>query len=435
MGLNIVMLTSGTRGDVQPLVALGTGLERAGHAVRIVTHEPFRALVAERGLRFTPLDGNPNELFRRPELRAALTYDGRPLRSAARALRFLRAARPVFERMLQSAWQGCQGADALIVSLPTTWGDQIAEALQIPCTWALTQPAGRTGAFPSPLQPFDLSLGPTYNRATHRAIEQLVWLPWRPILSRWRKATLRLPPLPSIGWAERTAARGDLFLYGVSPRVVPRPADWPARFHVTGYWFLDPPHGWQPPDDLCAFLDSGPPPLSVGFGGSGADADAALGELVLRAIAIAGRRAVVATAERAEPPASLPASIYPAGPVPHAWLFPRMAATVHHAGAGTVAEALRAGVPSVCMPFGADQFFWARHVAELRCGPPPVSRRGLTAERLAAAIDASLNDPIFRARAAAIGAQIAAERGVERAVALITSHVAGSSSRDGLALQ
>ena len=156
----ITILTSGTRGDVQPMVALGLGLRRRGYAVRVLTHEPFRPMIAEHGLEFVPLDGNPNELFSHPEFRAALTYDGGLLRSARGALNYLRAARPVFARMLASAWHGCQGSDALIIALPTTWGDQIADALGIPCVWALTQPLGRTAAFPSPLQPFDLALGP-----------------------------------------------------------------------------------------------------------------------------------------------------------------------------------------------------------------------------------------------------------------------------------
>lgn len=221
----ITILTSGTRGDVQPLVALGMGLQGAGYAVRVLTHLPFQPLVAGYGLEFAPLDGNPNELFLQPEFQSALTYDGGPLHSARMSLRYLRAARPLFARMLASAWQGCQGSAALLITLPTTWGDQIAAALGIPCVWALTQPLGRTAAFPSPLLPFGLSLGPSYNRLSHALLEHVIWQPWRDLLGRWRRDALGLPPLPSIGWAARTAARGDLFLYGFSPRVVPRPAD------------------------------------------------------------------------------------------------------------------------------------------------------------------------------------------------------------------
>lgn len=421
----ITILTSGTRGDVQPLVALGLGLRRRGYAVRVLTHEPFRQLLADHGLEFVPLDGNPNDLFARPELRAALTYDGSFLRSARGTIAYLRAARPLFARMLASAWQGSRGSDALIVSLPTTWGDQIAESLGIPCVWALTQPLGRTAAFPSPLQPFELSLGPAYNRLTHALAEHVVWQPWRGILERWRRAALGLPRLRAVGWAARTAARGDLFLFGFSPHVVPRPADWPGRYHVTGYWWLD--HAaWQPPPGLLDFLAGDPPPLYVGFGGAMAEPGEQLLSRVLGGLALAGHRAILSVGPR-RPGHSRFSSIYQIDFAPHGWLFPRLGAAIHHGGAATVAAALRAGIPSICVPFGADQFFWGGRVAHLKCGPTPIPARGLTAGRLAEAIDAAVRQPTFRLRAARLGEQIAAEHGVERAVTLIDEHLDSSS--------
>jgi sterol 3beta-glucosyltransferase len=423
MRRTITILTSGTRGDVQPLVALGLGLRSEGYAVRVVTHADFQPLVAGHGLEFAPLDGNPNELFLRPEFQSALTYDGGPLRSARASLRYLRAARPLFARMLASAWHACQGSAALLITLPTTWGDQIAAALGIPCVWALTQPLGPTAAFPSPLQQSDLSFGAAYNRLSHLVIEQVIWQPWRDLLGRWRRETLGLPPLASVSWAARTAARGDLFLYGFSPRVVSRPADWPGRFHITGYWFLEPAPGWRPPAILLDFLQAGPPPLYVGFGGSGAELDDRLLALVRRALALTGQRAVLSTSYRRLSASDIAAGIFPLDAAPHRWLFPRMAAVVIHGGPGTLAEAIRAGIPSVCIPIGADQFFWGRRVAQLGCGPSPLPRRRLTAERLAQAIDAALLTPEYQARTAALGQQISAERGVERAVELIRAHL------------
>lgn len=420
----LAILTSGTRGDVQPLVALGLGLRRAGYGVRVVTHAPFQPLIAGNGLEFVPLDGNPNELFLRPEFRGALTYNGGIIKSLSGAWRYMRAARPLFERMLVSAWGSCQGADALIVTLPTTWGDQIADALGIPCIWALTQPLGRTGAFPSPLQPFDLSLGTSYNRLTHMIAEQVVWQPWRDILRRWRRATLRLPKRAPASWAARAAARADPLLYGVSPRVVPRPADWPESHQLTGYWFLAPPPDWRPPHDLLDFLAAGPPPVYVGFGGAGIETDDALLRRVARALVRSGQRAVLASGNRRRPLDNLPPGVLPVGPVPHSWLFPRMSAAVHHGGTGTLAESLRAGIPPVCVPAGADQFFWARRVADLGCGPRWVPARRMTVEQLSEAIVAAVGEPAYRAQAAALGEQIAAEHGVERATWLIDTYLA-----------
>jgi sterol 3beta-glucosyltransferase len=422
----ITILTSGTRGDVQPLIALGLGLQRRGYAVQVLTHEPFRRLIAEHGLDFAPLDGNPNELFFHSEFRAALTYDGGLFRSARGTLNYLRAARPLFARMLSSAWQGCQGSDALIIGLPTTWGDQIADALGIPCVWALTQPLGRTAAFASPLQPFDLTLGPAYNYLTHVITEHVVWQPWRDILDNWRRGALGLSRLESVSWAARTAARGDLFLFGFSPHIVPRPADWPGRYHVTGYWFLEHAAEWQPTPDLLDFLSADPLPLYVGFGGAAAELDEHFLAHVLRGIALSGQRAILNIGAGSHDH-NLPANIYPLGSLPHGWLFPQLSAAVHHGGAGTVAAALRAGIPSICVPFGADQFFWGSRVARLKSGPTAIPARRLTANRLAEAIDAATREPIFRLSAAMLGQQIGAEQGVERAVALIDAHLKNKS--------
>jgi UDP:flavonoid glycosyltransferase YjiC (YdhE family) len=422
----ITILTSGTRGDLQPLVALGRGLQRRGYDVHVLTHEPFRQLITEQGLEFVPLDGNPNELFFHPEFRAALTYNGGLFRSARGTLNYLRAARPLFARMLSSAWQGCQGSDALIITLPTTWGDQIAESLGIPCVWALTQPLGRTAAFPSPLQPFDVTLGPAYNRLTHTIAEHVVWQPWRDILDDWRRTTLGLARLRSVSWAARTATRGDLFLFGFSLQIVPRPADWPDRYHVTGYWLLEHAADWQPAPELLDFLSVGPPPLYVGFGGAAAELDEQFVAHVLRGLALSGQRAILNIGARSHDH-NLAPTIYLLDSVPHDWLFPRLSAAVHHGGAGTVAAALRAGIPSICVPFGADQFFWSSRIARLKCGPAPIPARRLTAKRLAEAIDAATHDAIFKQRASMLGQQIGAEQGVERAVALIEAHLAHTS--------
>jgi sterol 3beta-glucosyltransferase len=416
----ITILTSGTRGDVQPLVALGLGLQRRGYVVQLLTHELFRQLIVEHGLEFVPLDGNPNELFSQPQFRAALTYDGGLFRSVRGTLAYLRAARPLFARILSSAWQGCQGSDALIISLPTTWGDQIAEALGIPCVWALTQPLGRTTAFPSPLQPYDLTFGSAYNYLTHVIAEHVVWQPWRDILAAWRRGMLGLAPLGSVGWAARTAARGDLFLFGFSSQIVARPADWPSRYHVTGYWFLEHAAAWQPTPDLLDFLSADRSPLYIGFGGAAQELDEQFLVRVLRGLELSGQRAILNIGAARH---KLPSDIYPVGSIPHGWLFPRLSAAVHHGGAGTLAAVLRAGMPSICVPFGADQFFWSGRVARLKCGPPPLPARRLTAERLAEAIDAATHDPLFKLRAAALGQMIDAEQGVERAVALIDQHL------------
>lgn len=413
MHRRVVILASGTRGDVQPLVALGRGLQRAGHTVRFVTHPAFQRFVARYGLAFTPLDGDPNVLLNTPGGPAALTYDGQPLRSLLATLRYLRAVQPLFARMLWSAWQASQQADALVVSLPTLWGRQIAEALSVLCICAWTQPVGRTRTFPSPLQPFARSFGPAWNRLSHAAVAQSLWLPWRAAVNRWREVLSRTPaPLLA-----PPNAPDDLLLYGFSARVVPKPADWPPGAHVTGYWFLDRPDDWTPPEALVRFLDS--PPVYIGFGSLMRRPSATLVNTLSSALRHTGLRAIIVGSA----PAGLPPNCFFLDDAPHDWLFPRVAAVVHHGGAGTTAAALRAGVPQCITPIGVDNFFWGRRVAELHVGPAPLPLRRLTADRLAEALHQATRDVIIRTNAAALGEHIRAERGVAQAVALMESRM------------
>jgi sterol 3beta-glucosyltransferase len=408
----IAIIASGTRGDLQPALALGIGLRAAGHAVRVIAHPRFAPLAGAYNLPFAPLAGDQHELFGRADLRAALRSDAGPLRSAAATLRYLKAARPLYAAMLTSAWEAAQGAGAIVVGLPTHWADQIARALGVPCIWGLAQPAGRTAIFPSPLLPIPRSLGAHANRLTHTIVEYAAWLPWRDLLARWQRDTLRLQRPPAIGWPKRTAA--DLLLYAFSPQVVPPPPDWPPRAHVTGYWFLPPDAGYTPPADLAAWIAAGERTIYLGFGGMSVHADAEWPARLALALAEQGRRVVLAAPGAAPHP-----NIFPIGDISHDWLFPQLAAAIHHGGAGTTATALRAGIPSICVPFGVDQHYWGGRVAALGCGPAPLPQRSLTAARLISAVAHVVAEPHYAATAAALGVQIRSEDGVARAVELI----------------
>ena len=423
MSRPIIILASGTRGDVQPWLALGLGLQAAGYRVVVATHANFRPLVESRGLPFALVEGSPNDLLARGDGRSALTYDGNGVRSAGATLKFLREARPLFERMLESAWEACQGAGALVVGLATTWGDHIAQALGVPCVWGLGQPFSRTRAFPSVFQPFTFSLGGTYNWITHLALEQLMWQPWRAVINRWRRRTLGLPPAPFTGPYPDLHARRTPCLYYFSPLVVPRPADWPASHVVTGYWFLDQPSDWAPPADLLRFLDAGSPPVYIGFGSMRLRRPQEVLAMITRALEATRLRAVMALDSVFAGDILPPSSVYPVSEIPHNWLFPRMAAAVHHGGVGTTTVGLRAGLPTIVAPVGVDQFFWGERVAALGVGPRPIPQRAFTAEKLAEALSQATQDQGMKARASALGQGIAAEEGVARAVEVMRSIV------------
>jgi len=412
----IVILTSGTRGDIQPLIALGLGLQAAGRPVRFVTHRPFATFIRERGLAYAPLDGDLNALLAAPEWHAALVYDGNPLRNLLTTMRYLQAARPVYARMLQSAWQQAQGASMIIASLPTAaFAGQLAQALGRPCVLALLQPTGPTAAFPSPLLPWTRSLGGRLNRLSHTLIERSLWMPWQTEIKHWRRTALGMNSWPRGGpFAE---IQGTPIVYGFSPRIVPPPADWPAQWHTTGYWFVDSPPDADIPANLAHFLATGLSPMYVGFGSMGNQRRADLANIVIAGLRQAGQRAILAFSDLL-PVGRVADDLCVVGSIWHDRLFPHVAAVVHHGGAGTTAAALRAGRPSISVPVGIDQWFWGQRIADLGAGSPPIAMRSLTPDRLAAALRIATSTPI-QGQAAMLGHAIRSEDGVGRAVATI----------------
>jgi len=417
--MQITIITVGSRGDVQPYVALGIGLQRAGHGVRLATHAEFETLVAERGLTFCPVAGDPRTLMER---------HGSTRSSGSSPMRFFRqfaeVARQIIAEMVQDCWRAAAGSDALIVSAPGCFvGYHIAQKLRIPLIPAYVQPFTRTRAFPNPFFPPGLSAG-WYNRLTYPAFEGIAWALTGRIIDRVRREVLDLPPLGLPGPFPDLHRPSHPHLYGFSPSVVPRPSDWPDWHHTTGYWFLDRPAEWRPPAALTDFLVSGPAPVYVGFGSMADRSPEETLRTVLAALRRSGQRGILVAGWGGLGSAHLPDEVLALESVPHDWLFPRCAAVVHHGGAGTTAAGLRAGVPSITVPFFADQPFWAQRVRALDAGPRPIPRRALTTERLAAAIRLSVGTARLHARAHVLGVRIHEEDGVGSATNLIERHVA-----------
>jgi sterol 3beta-glucosyltransferase len=208
-------------------------------------------------------------------------------------------------------------------------------------------------------------------------------------------------------------------LYGYSSHVLPRPGDWAENHYVTGYWFLDASNGWSPPSDLVGFLKAGEPPVYIGFGSMVNRNPQAVGQIALKALELSGQRGILASGWGGLKPSDLPASVHQISSIPHSWLFPRMSTVVHHGGVGTTAAGLRAGVPSIIVPFMGDQPFWGQRIASLGVGPQPIPRKKLTSKHLAEAILESVANAKMRQQAKYLGQKLQAEDGIQKAVALV----------------
>lgn len=413
MSKTITLLAGGTRGDVQPYLALALGLREAGYHVRMATHDRFVGLIEPWGLECVRLADNPSDLFAQTGHEQALRFADQPLRTLQATWRYWRAARPVYERLVLSAWQACQNSGAIIIGLPALWATHLSDALQIPAIHGLLQPLTPTCEFPCPLLPFTVSLGATCNRWSYRIVIASIAWAWRAAIASWRE-TIRL---------DRSVLQHHVdapTLYGFSAQVVPRPPDWPAHHDVTGYWFLPPAPNWQPPLDLQRFLEAGDPPIYVGFGSATLRRSSEVANLITRALRDAGLRAV---ALRGRFNTAWPEQVFAIDDVPHQWLFPRVAVVVHHGGAGTTAAALRAGAPQIVAPESIDHFFWGRRIAALGVGAPPIGPRRFTSEALSEALAHAVHDRATKERAQQLGQVIAAEEGIARAVEIIRAWV------------
>jgi UDP:flavonoid glycosyltransferase YjiC (YdhE family) len=418
--LKIVILTIGTFGDVQPYVALGIGLREAGYEVRFATHEPFRGFVESHGLPFVAIEGDPISWTTGGEMKSLVEASG-DFGGWMRRLKAL--AGPLLESIFDSCLAACRGADAIIYS-PLAWvGYSIAEKLKIPSFSASMQPFHATSAFPSAWAPPGIRLGPAYNRATHLLVEQAYWRFNSPFINRWRKSILGLPPIPVLGPYKQERWNRQHFLFGYSPTFLPRPDDWAENYHVTGYWFLNHDHSWQPGVELVDFIQSASPPVYVGFGSLPDKHPQELLEIAVTALQRTKKRGVLLKSTFGLPEGRVSDDLFSVGWTPHDWLFPRMSAIVHHGGASTVANCLRSGVPSLVVPSAWDQPFWGKRIAELGVGAPPIPRKKLSVERLASAIEIISANGAIRERAGKIGDRILCENGVREAVKIVDSNL------------
>ncbi|KAG0329204.1 Sterol 3-beta-glucosyltransferase [Dissophora globulifera] len=431
--MHITCLTIGSRGDVQPYIALCKRLMKDGHKCRISTHAEYKDWIEGHGIEFGLVGGDPGELIELCVENGMFTVSF--IREG------LKRFRGWLDELLETAWQSCQNTDVLIESPSAMAGIHIAERLDIPYFRAFPFPWTRTRAFPHPFAVPEHSLGRSYNYMTYVMIEQVFWKGISGQVNRWRKDAMGLGPTT----LEKMDPHHVPSLYSWSPNLVPAPSDWHSWVHVTGYWFLDNPDlSWTPPDDLVAFLNADPDnkPVYIGFGSMVVPDPDGMTRTIIDAVVKSGVRVIISKgwsdrltsqddpASTAKKAASedivYPPSVYMLKSVPHDWLFPQLAGCVHHGGAGTAAAGLRAGIPTVIKPFFGDQYFWAQRVEDAGVG---VWMHDLSAKRLTAALITITTDQKMIRKAKLIGEKIRQEDGVGQAIQFLYHDLALAKQR------
>ena len=413
--MRVTIISAGSRGDVQPYVALGKGLKEAGHAVGMLASEDFRPLITAHGLEFFDMGGSME----------GVAQGMQGLLEQGNFIKILASMGPTAQQMAgqaaRSGLEACQGSDLILAGLGGFFvGLALAEKLGLPFVPAFLYPFTPTREFPGVLVPLPQGRLPSWvNRLSHRMVQQMMWQTFRAADNKARSEVLQMTQAPFRGPFASLEKKKRTILYGYSPQVIPFPKDWGEHNHVTGYWLLGPSAGWEPPIDLVHFLESGPPPVYIGFGSMVNRKPEETTDLVLQALKQSGQRGVLSAGWGGLKKEELPESVFMTGSVPHTWLFPRMAAVVHHGGVGTTAAGLWAGIPAVITPYFGDQPFWGQRVYELGVGPRPIPRKRLTVERLAESIRCAVSEAGMREKAVRLGETIRGEDGIGRAVAVL----------------
>ncbi|KAK0441415.1 UDP-Glycosyltransferase/glycogen phosphorylase [Armillaria borealis] len=429
--MNIVIMIVGSRGDVQPYVALGKRLRKDGHRIRIASHETFRSFVTEHGLEFFDIGGNPQDLMSYMVKNPGLIPGVDSITNGD-----IPRKRTMLAEMIKGCWLSCHSpcprtwrmfaADAIIANPPSFAHIHCAEALGIPLLLSFTMPWSGTSAFPHPLvnvNDSNAGKGLT-NYLTYPLAEILTWQGMGDIINKLRTRTLGLAPLSLRSGSGALDTCKVPWTYCMSPALVPKPKDWKNHIDVVGFYFLDLATVYTPPGDLTAFLAAGDAPIYIGFGSVVVDDPATMTATIFAATKQAGVRALVSAGWGGLGGIAIPSHIFILGNIPHDWLFAngRVAAVVHHGGAGTTAAGLSKGLPTVVVPFFGDQGFWGNMIHKAGAGPAPIPPKSITVDSLKDAIIFAIS-PAAKSGARRMAEQILHEDGVNRGVESFYRHL------------
>lgn len=415
----ISILTMGTRGDVNPYVALGCSLRRLGFSVRLATLEAFADQINKAGLEFFEL---PHPFDGMDDVLEPADWQSSPQNLWRGRTHLRRAASGMF-RLFDKCLEACQESTAIVSGYAAFASPYIAARLQIPNYWALPQPMTPTREFPHYLTPWFSNLGPGANRISFSVVDRIQRFLFNPLLRRWNEKRLG-PRLATKGSAVLPGHGSSPVLYAFSRFVVSKPADWSDDTHITGFWFADQ---GTPSPELVRFLEEGTEPICFCLGAvHGLDWNL-VPEFVGRASKLTGRRCVLIKGGRPIPECGSD-SVLSVKYAPHNWLFPRVAAVVHHGGSGTTGEVLRAGRPSVILPRFMDQPYWANAMHRLGVAPAPLFRAKATPEAVASALSQILMEPQYLRKATLIANKIRSEGGATAAAEILQDHLTGPRS-------
>lgn len=413
--MKVTLAAFGTWGDVLPTTALAVGLGERGYGVRLIVPEDFAGVVSGTGLEVEFLPESMISVMKR------VSSETHPLRALAAIRNWIAPAlRRVGDFLVSTPDQ----SDVLLVN---TWllgiAGPLAQSRRKPLVHLAFQPRISTREMPIatwPDLPAWTPFAERYNRVSYSVAGWLRWILYVRVFNSVRVPGSDVQPLSGRGYTELVNDTPSITL--VSPQLMQRPSDWAPHHHLTGFVYHKD-KTWRPEPELVEFLESGSMPVYIGFGSLHDKHPEATTRVIVEAVRRAGFRAVLHRGWSSLGGVDLPSSIYPLDYAPHSWLLPRVRTVVHHAGAGTTAAALRAGVPSVTVPHSGDQFLWAYKLFALGAGTRPLKRARLSSESLSDQLGLAARDPALREQAQELATLIRQEDSVGRAAEAIAAAI------------
>ena len=407
------MICIGSTGDVRPYVFLGKELTRRGHDVGICAFEDFRGLIEEAGMRFLPLTGDVRNLM------------SRLMKPGTSGIGYLMQVKQGLHSMLvpflADLEAACSDCDAIISTYLGMVIHSMAEVRRVPFIQTHYFPMDPTSAMPISSAPGQRA-GKGWNLMTYQLAYLLISTMEMLYLADWRKEQGMAPRKMSRKPAYMINGHTIPVLYAISPLLMPRPCSWRENIHMTGFWLGEGEADYTPDPALQAFLEAGEKPVYIGFGSMTSGDMGETLEIVLEAIQKSGVRAIIS---KGWGDVEIPEqeNVFLVDYVPHEWLFDHVAAVVHHGGAGTTATGVLARKPTLIIPFGGDQPFWAMRVRMLGLGPKPIRREKLTAVKLSKALHNLVTVKSYQVATREVGERLRNENGKVIAANIIEHEV------------
>ncbi len=408
----ITILCGGTRGDVQPYLALAIELKKMGKEVRIAVTRNHEALIRSYGIDFFSIDVDIN----------SLNIDQNMIREAQQADNPLKMffsfqkMKKFGVHMVGHYYDACEGSEAIVYHPGMAIGHFAAKKMGIPSILASPFPLNKTKEQTSVILYGKVPNKPWLNPFSYTLLQNMLWMTSDDSLKPfWKEKFGHLPADYGCPFERHNNQRHPAIV-SCSNYIFPRPTDWNKHIHQNGYWFLEEQDEYIPPTELMDFLNSGEKPIFIGFGSMSIEENKdRLLKILLDGLSKTGKRAIISGFGNHQ---TNPDNVFMINNIPHSWLFSKVSAVCHHGGAGTSAAGFRAGIPSIIFPFALDQYAWAQRAYELGVGPKPIAIKKLNSEKFADSIRYAMQEKIV-SNAKELAQNIAAENGARDSAKII----------------